>query len=191
MNDSVSIDKHGEHKPKYELNIHLLNPNEPITLSGLKRKSSKTTEQLEEEVRFLNERIDALEKDMYTMSRQHHNSSSKLDDLDDFGLSDDDKSSSNLNESFPHRTKSGKFSSITDIAYLYAVPLVREEKGKIVSMGLPIDHNEEIEDIIEGIEATNKMINFRMDTATIDNLQNLIMIKPKVVHLSCHGDFDK
>ena len=57
-------------------------------------------------------------------------------------------------------------------------------------MGLPIDHNAEIDDIIETLEATNKVVNFRMETATIESLQNLFLIKPKIVHLSCHGDYD-
>ena len=51
-------------------------------------------------------------------------------------------------------------------------------------MGLPIDHNAEVDDIVEGLEATSKMINFRMEAATVDSLNNLLLIKPKVVHLS-------
>ena len=57
-------------------------------------------------------------------------------------------------------------------------------------MGLPIDHNAEINDIIETLESSNKMINFRIETATVDSLQKVLLCKPKIVHLSCHGDYD-
>ena len=148
--------------------------------------NSKTTEQLEEEIKFLHERIDNLEKDMQSVVNGPLDSKK----FDDSYILSDNESSSFLNESFPHRTRSGKLTNVTDIAYLYSVPLTREENGKILTMGLPIDHNAEIDDIVEGLEATNKMVNFRMETATIDSLQNIFMIKPKIVHLSCHGDFD-
>ena len=159
-----------------------------MTLTGIKRKSSRTTESLEDEIRFLHERIEALEKAMQDVTRGNLGSS-RFDGDEEFTLSDNE-SSSLLNDSLPHRTKSGRFSSVTDIAYLYSVPLVREENSKIHSMGLPIDHNTEIDDITEGLEETKKNVNFRIETATIDSLQNLFMIKPKVVHLSCHGDYD-
>ena len=58
-------------------------------------------------------------------------------------------------------------------------------------MGPPLDINAEIDEIIENLESTNKMVNFRMETATVEALQNLFLIKPKIVLLSCHGDYDK
>lgn len=187
--DSVCMDKKGTDQNSnkmIDVSMDLCDSIKPITLTGLKRKPSKTTEDLEDEIRFLHERLDAMEKDMQKMMKQQQES--KI--FDDSYILSDNESSSILNESFPHRTRSGKLTNVTDIAYLYSVPLVREENGKIYSMGLPIDHNAEIDDIIEGLEHTNKMVNFRMETATIDSLQNLFMIKPKIIHLSCHGDYD-
>ena len=189
--DSVSITKENKISSlsKYDLNVQLLDQDRPVTLSGLKRRSSKTVFELEEDVRRLTERIEALEKEHQSGSRIQHMSSSKLDESLD--LSDEELNSSSFNDSFPQRSKSGKLSTMTDIAYLYSVPLVRDNNGKIESMGLPIDHNTEIEDIIEGLENTNKMVNFRIDIANKDNLNNMITVKPKIVHLSCHGDIDK
>lgn len=82
------------------------------------------------------------------------------------------------------RTRSNRQSNTIHIAYLYSVPLVREENNRILSMGLPIDHNAEIDAIVERIEATNKQVNFRKEVATIEAIQDLFMKKPKVVHLS-------
>lgn len=127
---------------------------------------------------MLHERIDHLEK---KMQRNDSQITGKYDE--DFFLSENE-SSSFLNDSLTCRTKSGRYTNATDIAYLYSVPLVREEKNKMISMGLPIDHNAEVDDIVEGLEATSKMINFRMEAATVDSLNNLLLIKPKVVHLS-------
>lgn len=161
----------------------------------MKRKNSKSIEDLEREIRLLHERIDDLSKDIHSNNRTHH-LSSKMDDNDfDFSENENDnendnESSSILNDSL-HKTKSGKFVTTTHIAYLYSVPLVKEEKSKILSMGLPIDHNAEIDDIVEGLEATNKMVNFRKEIGTIESFQELFLKKPKVVHLSCHGDYDK
>ena len=45
--------------------------------------------------------------------------------------------------------------------------------------------------ILESLRSTGKAVGFRMETATIDSLQNLLMSKLKVVHLSCHGEFDR
>ena len=70
-----------------------------------------------------------------------------IDEDEEYILSDHD-SSSYLNDSILQKSKSGKFSVATDIAYLYSVPLVMEHNSKIKSMGLPIDHNAEIDDII-------------------------------------------
>lgn len=188
--DGISLNKKegttNNEKP-LDFNMDLVDNEKAITLTGMKRQDSKPTEALEEEIRFLHQRIDSLERDIQFMMRSQQ-ASSRFED-DNFELTDND-SSSYLNDSLPLRTKSGRFTNVTDIAYLYSVPLVREENSKILSMGLPIDHNAEIDDIIEGLETTNKMVNFRIETATIDSLQDLFMIKPKIVHLSCHGDFD-
>lgn len=162
-------------------------------LSGVKRKNPKSVEQLEKEVRSMSKRIEDLEREMKHI-QSFRRSYSKMDAEmeDDFELSDGDNSSLSItNDSVAQRTRSGKLAKLTDLAYLYSVPLVREEKSVIKSMGLPIDHNTEIDDLIEGLETTGKSVNVRMDIATIDSFTNLLMIKPKVVHLSCHGDFDK
>ena len=183
--DSVSISKENNISSlsKYDINVQLLDEDKPVTLSGLKRRNSKTVFELEQDVKRLTERIEALEKEYQSGSRMQHMSSSKLDESIEF--SDEElNNSSSFNDSFPQRSKSGKLSTITDIAYLYSVPLVRDNNGKIESMGLPIDHNTEIEDIIDGLENTNKMVNFRIDIATKDNLNNMITVKPKIVHLS-------
>ena len=155
----------------------------------MKRKNSKPVEELEDEIRNLKQRVEGLEKELQNVLH-HKTSFNDIEDEEEFALSDHD-SSSFLNDSLHLRSKSGKLSVGTDIAYLYSVPLVREHNSKILSMGLPIDHNAEIDDIIKMLQGTNKGVGFRMDSATIDSLQNLLMIKPKVVHLSCHGEFDR
>lgn len=136
----------GPLKAPMGVETQLLNPARPVSLCGLKRKNSKPTEQLEEEIRDLRQRVETLENELQSALNPKI-SVNDLEEDEEFNISDHD-SSSYLNDSLQLRTKSGKLSMSTDIAYLYSVPLVREHNSKILSMGLPIDHNAEIDDII-------------------------------------------
>ena len=189
MLDSISQDNSNagiEEIKGIEVNVDLCTSDKPLKFSGNEYLDARA-EQQEKEIQFLKTKIDELTKRVDSLSRVN-NSSSKFDE-NDFDLSDNGDSAY-LNDNL-HKTRSGKYSASTDIAYLYSVPLVKTENSKIKSMGLPIDHNAEIDEIIENLEATNKIVNFRMETATVEALQNLFLIKPKIVHLSCHGDYDR
>ena len=169
-----------------DINVDLWQTDKPLTFSGNQRKDLKT-EYLENEIALLSSKVEELTKKLNILLKANIGSS-KFDD-NDFDFSDNEGNTS-YNDSL-HKNKSGRFSSVTHIAYLYSVPLVKTENSKILSMGTPIDHNAEIDEIIDSLDKTNKMVNFRMETATTESLQNLFLIKPKIVHLSCHGDYDK
>jgi len=58
-------------------------------------------------------------------------------------------------------------------------------------MGLPIDYQTEIDEITNSLIETSKELNIWIEPATVDSLNNLLLIRPKILHLSCHGDYDK
>ncbi len=74
---------------------------------------------------------------------------------------------------------------------MYAVPLIKKQDGHEYSMGLPIDYQTEIQELTSSLTQTNKAVNIRIEPASIDSFNNLFLVKPKILHLSCHGDYDK
>lgn len=64
-----------------------------------------------------------------------------------------DNSESEPEPSF-QRSQSGKPQNQVDIAYLYAVPLIKKENGHEYSMGLPIDYQTEIDELISSLTET-------------------------------------
>lgn len=137
-------------------------------------------------VNKLQKRIEVLEKDLKDLREEQKEGMVVTEDY-----AQSVYSSPSWKEVASKKNKSDKCSNAIDIAYLYSVPLVMQHNFKMSSMGLPIDHNAEITDIIKGLESTNKMVNFKLETATVDALSKLCLQKPKIVHLSCHGDYDK
>ena len=106
--------------------LELYNPNITDPLFGTKRMNSKSTEHFEEEIRFLHQRIDELTKEVTILSKSNIHSIKFGEN--DFDFNDND-SSSILNNNL-HKTKSWKYSTVTDIAYLYSFPQVKIEKSK-------------------------------------------------------------
>lgn len=118
-------------------------------------------------VNKLQKRIEDLEKSLSDMKEEQKEGACFEDNAHSI------YSSPALKEQASRRSKSEKGSNAIDIAYLYSVPLVMQHNFKMSSMGLPIDHNTEILDIIKGLESTHKMINFKIETATVDALSKL------------------
>ena len=57
-----------------------------------------------------------------------------------------------------------------DIAYMYAVPLVKKDNGHEYSMGLPIDYQTEIDELQCALCESNKEVLLRIEPASIDSL---------------------
>ncbi len=78
----------------------------------------------------------------------------------------------------------------TDISYLYAVPFVREEKKRFYPLGNPIDACKEIESIVGEMRNDNKEVVIRINVGTFDHLRTAIAMRPRILHISCHGGYE-
>ena len=59
---------------------------------------------------------------------------------------------------------------------------------------MPITESLELEEeypmIVKSLENTNKHFTIKKETITTQSLSNIFKLKPKILHISCHGDFD-
>lgn len=84
----------------------------------------------------------------------------------------------------------------THIAVLYSSPLVVKtlENNQInikTMVNDPVDYVGECSAILKMLTTHKKKMNIHIECATADKLTKLINKKPKILHISCHGDFDK
>lgn len=78
-----------------------------------------------------------------------------------------------------------------DIAYLYAFPMVKEDdKKKKEALKNSIDGGKELEALQEEVKASRKELILKVDVGTLDNLTKAIEMKPKILHISCHGGYE-
>ena len=78
-----------------------------------------------------------------------------------------------------------------DIALMYSEPLVRRDEYGIISLGEPVDYEEECSKVIDILRKKEKKINVYFEIATVRHLVNVLSLSPKVLHIICHGDFNK
>ena len=94
----------------------------------------------------------------------------------------------------PQKKRQNKFR--THVAVLYSSPLVvktikRSGQESInMMMNDPVDYIGECSSILKLLNSSNKKLNVHIECANSDQLAKLIRKKPKVLHISCHGDFD-
>ena len=54
-----------------------------------------------------------------------------------------------------------------------------------------LDYITEIEEIKQGLKEAAKEIVLTIDVATVTSLTNTILKKPRVLHITCHGEYSK
>ncbi len=78
-----------------------------------------------------------------------------------------------------------------DIALMYSEPLVISDPGGLISLGDPVDYEEECNKLLEILNRKEKRIEAYFEIATIENLLNVLSLSPKILHIICHGEINK
>ena len=91
------------------------------------------------------------------------------------------------NESSPSRNRDQSI----DMVYLYADPIVREDNGKIVACETPLNLEEEYPMVLETLKSTGKHFSIKKEPINYQSLSLIIQQRPKILHISSHGFFDK
>jgi hypothetical protein len=88
--------------------------------------------------------------------------------------------------------------STLDMAILHPDPLLIEVEIKdqvtkrwrkeLVDFNEPLEAEQEFEGIAFALKKTKKQFTVRREVATYDNLKSVMACRPKVIHISCHGD---
>jgi len=90
----------------------------------------------------------------------------------------------------PYRSESSGNQGI-DIALMYSEPLVRRDEYGIISLGEPVDFEDECTKVLDILRKKEKRINVYFEIATVRNLVNVLSLSPTILHVICHGDFNK
>lgn len=77
------------------------------------------------------------------------------------------------------------------MVYLYADPIVREDNGKIVPCETPLNLEEEYPMVLETLKSTGKHFYIKKEPINYQSLSLIIQQRPKILHISSHGFFDK
>lgn len=78
-----------------------------------------------------------------------------------------------------------------DIAIMYAEPLVRLDGKGIYSLPDAVDYEEECNKIYETLEDKGHAIQLSIEIASIDNFVKVLNSNPTILHILCHGEWDK
>lgn len=77
-----------------------------------------------------------------------------------------------------------------DFAFLFSDPLMIEDSfNKLYPMKEPLDVGTEFREIQKYISRhSNKKFVMRKEVATYETLKTILLKRPKIIHISCHGD---
>lgn len=89
-----------------------------------------------------------------------------------------------------NRPESPSIKKETDIAYLYAMPIVKVEQKKLIPLNNPIDAYKEIDVLQKEIKESAKEVVFRINVGTYLELMSALAMKPMILHISCHGGWE-
>ena len=79
------------------------------------------------------------------------------------------------------------------MAFMFADPIIKEDKnkpGEMIETYMPLDLEKEYFDIKESICDLGKKFGIKKVAVNSRSLQETIIENPKIIHISCHGDFD-
>ena len=78
------------------------------------------------------------------------------------------------------------------MAFLYANPIVKKSReDKYIPTYMPLDLEEEYNQIVSNIGQAGKEFKIKKEAVTRQSLAGVVTDSPKIIHISCHGDFDK
>ena len=74
---------------------------------------------------------------------------------------------------------------------MYAEPLVKRDDGQIISQPDAVDYEEESSKIYEVLDSKRMRIDLIIEIASRDNLVSVLNKSPKILHIMCHGEYDR
>ena len=79
-----------------------------------------------------------------------------------------------------------------DLAFLYAEPIVEKDKiGDPKGCSVPLDLDEEYKILKDELTNTGKKFCITKEAVNHESLKYVISLKPKIIHISCHGAPDE
>ena len=81
------------------------------------------------------------------------------------------------------------------MAFLFANPIVKKSKNftkdGYIPTYMPLDLEEEYKQIVDNISLAEKNFKIKKEAVNRNSLINAFNDSPKIIHISCHGDYDK
>jgi CHAT domain-containing protein len=80
------------------------------------------------------------------------------------------------------------------MAFMFADPIIKEDvnnPNKMIETHMPLDLDKEYMDIKESICNEAKKFTIKKIAINSRSLQDTVVSNPKIIHISCHGDFSK
>ena len=76
---------------------------------------------------------------------------------------------------------------------MYSDPLITKnpKNNNPIAVGEPVDFEAEIRKLKEMLHDLEQEVLMRVEIATSENLEKLINKSPSILHLICHGDYNK
>ena len=93
--------------------------------------------------------------------------------------------------SYQYENNSLQPNPVLDIAIMYAEPLARNDGKATQSLPDAVDYEEESNKIYETLENKKLKIHLAIEIASRDNLVKVLTRNPVILHILCHGEYDK
>lgn len=80
-----------------------------------------------------------------------------------------------------------------DMAYLFADPLFSRGADKNIKAYnyVALDLQTEYNQLVSCLKKTRKQMHLIKEAITMESLQEVILMNPKIIHISCHGDYQQ
>ena len=77
------------------------------------------------------------------------------------------------------------------MAFLYADPIVKVgDNGSIIAVDTPLNLEMEYDRVVSSLKKTGKEFKIKKEAINSKSLQQILQLKPKIIHISSHGAFD-
>ena len=78
-----------------------------------------------------------------------------------------------------------------DICFLFSNPIISDENGHSIPMSDPINFEKELQNLEKIFSESGKKIKARFEVANLYNISSMLAKKPKILHITCHGSYEK
>lgn len=149
----------------------------------LQERIYKRIDELKEENLNLRQQLESLSANVRHLQRQ-------MDEFKQTPRADLTPTNNQANSSTTALTDS--FQRDTDVAYLYAIPLVRKGTNcrRNEPIRDPIDIHKELSSLERVFAGSHKELQVAVSSGNVANLRHVLGQRPKVLHISCHGGYE-